>query len=179
VAALPLASVSTAKEPAKSTQVTVAPRDGSHDFDFELGEWTTELKRLQQPLTGSTTWVEYRGTSTVRPILGGRANLVELSVAGGAGKIEGAALRLYDPAARQWSLNFFNIAAGQLTAPVIGEFTNGRGVFFGQDTYRGRTILVRFVISRIDDTTWRFEQAFSTDGGGEWEVNWIATDRRK
>jgi hypothetical protein len=38
---------------------------GQRDFDFELGKWTTQLKRLTKPLTGSTTWVEYRGTSTV------------------------------------------------------------------------------------------------------------------
>ena len=67
-----------------------APRDGSRDFDFEIGEWTTHLKRLQRPLSGSTTWVEYKGTSTVRGVLTGRANLVELVVEGPAGRIEGA-----------------------------------------------------------------------------------------
>jgi len=156
-----------------------APHDGAHDFDWELGEWTTELRRLEKPLTGSTSWVEYHGTSTVRPILGGRANLLELVVESAAGRIEAASLRLYDPAARQWSLHFFNIADGQLTVPMVGEFADGRGVFFAQDTFRGRAILVRFVASRVDDRTWRFEQSFSADGGAHWEPNWIATDRRR
>lgn len=40
-------------------------------------------------------------------------------------------------------------------------------------------IFVRFVISQVDANTWRFEQAFSDDGGKSWEVNWIATDTRK
>lgn len=62
---------------------------------------------------------------------------------------------------------------------MIGEFSEGRGVFFAQDTYRGRAILVRFVISRVDDDTYRFEQSFSVDGGAHWEANWIATDRRR
>jgi len=34
------------------------------------------------------------------------------------------------------------------------------------------------VISPIDASSWRFEQAFSDDGGRTWEVNWIATDTR-
>lgn len=154
-------------------------RDGTHDFDFEIGEWTTKLRRLQRPLSGSSTWVEYQGTSTVRGILNGRANLVELVVDGPAGRIEGASLRLYDPRARQWTLNFFSIADGHLTAPMIGAFRDGRGTFYAQDTYEGRAIFVRFVISKVTTDTYRFEQAFSADGGQTWEVNWIALDTRR
>ena len=43
-----------------------AARDGQHDFDFEIGKWKTHLRRLLRPLTGSTTWVEYEGTTVVR-----------------------------------------------------------------------------------------------------------------
>lgn len=153
-------------------------RDGQHDFDFEIGTWKTRLSRLQHPLTGSTTWVAYEGTSLVRPVWSGAANLVELDVDGPAGRIEGLSLRLYDPTARQWSLNFANRKGGTLTPPTIGEFKNGRGEFFGQETLDGRAILVRFVISDITPDSCRFEQAFSDDGGKTWEVNWIATDTR-
>jgi hypothetical protein len=153
--------------------------EGQHDFDWEIGTWKTHLKRLQRPLTGSTTWVEYEGTSVVRKVWDGRANLVELDVSGPAGRIEGLSLRLYNPEARQWSLNFSNARTGTLSTPTIGEFKNGRGEFFGVDTLDGgRAILVRFVISQLDPNTWRFEQAFSDDGGKTWEVNWIATDTR-
>ena len=153
-------------------------RDGSHDFDFELGDWATHLKRLQRPLSGSNAWVEYSGTSTVQGVLGNRANFVELSVTGPAGRIEGASLRLYDPKAHQWSLSFFNVADGRLTAPMVGEFIDGRGVFYGQDTYNERVILVRFLVIKVSADVYRFEQAFSGDGGYSWEVNWIATDTR-
>ena len=154
-------------------------RDGQHDFDFEIGEWTTRLKRLQRPLSGSTTWLEYQGTTTVRGVLNGRANLAELVVQGPAGRIEGAALRLYNPQSRQWTLNFFNVADGQLTPPMTGAFENGRGVFHGQDTFAGRSVLVRFVVTRVTADTYRFEQAFSADAGETWEINWIATDTRQ
>lgn len=153
-------------------------RDGQHDFDFEIGTWKTHLKRLQRPLTGSTTWVEYEGTTVVRKVWDGRANLVELDVTGPAGHIEALSLRLYNPESRQWSLNFASSGSGTLGVPTIGEFKNGRGEFYDQETFNGRAILVRFVISDITPTSCRFEQAFSDDGGKTWEVNWIAVDTR-
>ena len=156
----------------------LAQRDGQHDFDWEIGSWKTHLRRLQRPLSGSTTWVEYEGTSVVSKVLDGRANLVELKVDGPAGHLEGLSLRLYNPQSRQWSLNFANINSGTLTTPSIGEFKEGRGEFFNQDTYNGRAILVRFVIIKITQDQYRFEQSFSDDGGKTWELNWIAVDTR-
>lgn len=174
-AAAPTASARRTQDP----KPKAVPHDEQHDFDWEIGTWKTHLKRLQKPLTGSTAWVEYEGTTVVRKVWEGRANLVELDVSGTAGRIEGLSLRLYAPEARQWSLNFSNAKTGTLSPPVTGEFRDGRGEFFGVDTLGGgRAILVRFVISPIDARSWRFEQSFSDDGGRTWEVNWIATDTR-
>lgn len=152
--------------------------DGQHDFDFEIGTWKTHLKRLVHPLTGSTAWVEYDGTTTVRKVLNGRANLVELVVEGPAGRIEALSLRLYNAESRQWSLNFSGGGSGTLSQPTIGEFKDGRGEFFDQEFLNGRAILVRFVISDITPASCHFEQSFSADGGKTWEVNWIAVDTR-
>ena len=160
------------------SQRTLKERDGQHDFDFEIGAWKTHLRRLLHPLTGSTTWVEYEGTTVVRKVWNGRANLVELEVDGPAGHLQGLSLRLYNPESHQWSLNFSNSASGTLSQPAIGEFKNGRGEFFDQETLNGRAILVRFVISDITPTSCHFEQSFSDDGGKTWEVNWIAIDTR-
>jgi len=153
-------------------------RDGQHDFDFEIGVWKTHLRRRVHPLTGSTTWIEYQGITVVRKVWNGRANLVELEADGPGGHFEGLNLRLYNPESHQWSLNFANSNSGTLSQPTIGEFKNGRGEFFDQETVNGRAILVRFVISDITPNSCRFEQAFSDDGGKTWEVNWIATDTR-
>ncbi|MEO8200588.1 MAG: hypothetical protein ABI679_08725 [Gemmatimonadota bacterium] len=154
------------------------PRDGQHDFDFEIGTWKTHLKRLVHPLTGSTTWVEYEGTTVVRKVWNGRANLLELVADGPEGHFEGLSLRLYNPDSHQWSLNFSNSAGGTLSTPTIGEFKNGRGEFYDQETLNGRAILVRFIISEITANSARFEQSFSDDGGKTWEINWIAVDTR-
>lgn len=153
-------------------------RDGHRDFDFHIGTWRTYLRRLERPLSGSSTWLTYEGTTAVRGMWGGRANLVELDVAGPAGRIEGLSLRLYDPAARQWSLHYASRSSGVLTLPVIGEFRSARGEFHGLDSVGGRSILVRFVITPITPDSIRFEQSFSDDGARTWEVNWIAFDTR-
>jgi len=177
---LPLQGLAQKKPDASKTnpQQTPAERDGQHDFDFEIGTWKTHLSRLLHPLTGSKSWVEYEGTSVVWKAWNGRANLVELVADGSAGHFEGLNLRLYNPQSRQWSLNFASSSGGTLSQPTIGEFKNGRGEFFDQETFNGRAIFVRFVISDITPNSCRFEQAFSDDGGKTWEVNWIARDTR-
>jgi hypothetical protein len=173
-----LCGLAIAQLPLPTLAQEVGARDGQHDFDFEIGSWNTRLSRLQKPLSGSTTWLEYVGTTVVRKVWEGRANLVELDVEGPAGRLEALSLRLYNPQSRQWSLNFASSRGGTLTEPSVGEFRNGRGEFYSHEEFNGRMILVRFVISVITPDSCRFEQSFSDDGGKTWEVNWIAIDTR-
>jgi hypothetical protein len=170
----------TLSAPATAQPPTIAPerRDGQHDFDFEIGVWKTHLKRLVHPLSGSTTWVELDGTTVVREVWNGRANLAELETDAASGHLQVLSLRLYDPQSRQWSLNTANANGGTLSVPTIGEFKDGRGEFYDQESFNGRTILVRNVWSDISADACRFEQSFSDDGGKTWEVNWIAVDTR-
>src|SRR4026207_2461771 len=119
-----------------------AQTSGEHDFDFEIGTWSTHVRRRLRPLTDSTTWVEMKGTTVVRKVWNGRGNLVELTADGPTGHFEGLSLRLYNPQTRQWSLNFANVNGGTLTVPSIGEFKDGRGEFYNQDTYNNRAIFV-------------------------------------
>ena len=42
--------------------------NGQSDFDAHFGKWETKLKRLKNPLSGSTTWIEYKGTTIVKSI---------------------------------------------------------------------------------------------------------------
>jgi hypothetical protein len=163
---------------AAATQAA-AEHDGQHDFDFELGSWNIHLKKLEHPLTGSTTWIEFDGTSETRKVWGGRAQLEEFETKGSSGPIEGLTLRLYNPQSHQWSLYWANSKDGNLGVPTIGEFKDGRGEFFDQEMYNGRAILVRFIWSGITTDCPHFEQSFSTDGGKTWEVNWITDQKRK
>ena len=166
---------------AQTVTTQSAAHNGQHAFDWEIGTWTTRVKVRRNPLSGAAPdWAEYEGTSVVKSLLDGRANFVELSVAGSRGKIEGGSLRLYNPKAGQWSLNYASLGNGLLTAPVFGSFDGrGRGLFYGQDTLDGRTIFVRFVITQVSPNEAHFEQAYSMDGGQSWEDNWIAVDTRR
>jgi hypothetical protein len=160
---------------ARQTPSTTKARDGQHDFDFNFGTWKTHIKLLQHPLSGSNSWIELNGTVVVSKIWDGRAQIEEVEADGPKGHFESLALFLYNPEARQWSISFANSSVGTLSVPMVGEFKNGRGEFFDQETINGRTILVRGVWSDITPDSHRFEQSFSDDGGKTWEPNLIAS----
>jgi hypothetical protein len=155
-----------------------ALQDGQRDFDFELGTWTMKLSRLDKPLTGSSNWVTYEGKSQLKTVWDGRANLGEIDLQGRSGSIRGLSLRLYNPETRQWSIHWANARDGQIGPAMVGGFRDGRGEFYNQETFDGRAVIVRFIFSDITADSFRFEQAFSADGGRTWEPNWIATFER-
>ena len=157
------------------------PRDGQHDFDFELGRWKLQLRKLKAPLKGGTKeWLAFSGTSVTRPAWNGKAQVEEFEVDSPvAGHIEGMTVRLYSPTSHQWSLNWANQKNGRFDVPTVGAFLkDGYGEFYDQEVFEGRTILVRYIWSNITKTSAHFEQAFSDDGGKTWEVNWITDQQR-
>jgi hypothetical protein len=164
---------------AASDQRMRGARDGQHDFDFELGSWTIHLKRLMHPLTGSTSWVEFDGTSVTRKVWNGRSQIEEFETDSPAvGHIEGLTLRTYDPQTHQWRLYWANSKNGIMDPPQVGQFQNGVGKFYATDTLNGKPIMVRFVWSKTTTNSPHFEQAYSGDGGETWEVNWITDQTR-
>jgi hypothetical protein len=165
--ALPLSSVA-------DTAPAAAPRDGQHDFDFDIGVWRTHIRRTLDPLSGATHSIELNGTVTVRKVWDGRAQLEEIETDGPSGHWEGLTLFLYNPRAGQWSMNFVNSKLGQMTTPLVGSFSNGRAELFGQDTIDGRTILVRGVWSDIKPDSHQYEESYSADGGRTWARAFIA-----
>jgi hypothetical protein len=168
----------TSEAPRTSLEQSSAEKDGQHDFDFEIGSWNIHLSRLQDRLAGSTTWVDFDGTSVTRKVWNGRANLEEFETDSSQGHIEGLTLRLYNPQSHQWSIYWANGKDGILAQPMIGEFRNGRGEFFDQEPWKGRAVYVRFIWSDTNTKSPHFEQAFSDDGGKTWEVNWITNQTR-
>ena len=165
-------------QPDSNLPGSVEERDGQHDFDFEFGAWTARISRLERPLTGSTSWVDYEGSSVVRKVWDGRANLGELDVQGPAGRIVGLSLRLFNPQSGQWYISWSNANDGALGPPMVGGFKDGRGEFYNQEFLNGRAIYVRFIFSEITRDSFKFEQAFSDDGGKSWEPNWVASFER-
>src|SRR6202161_2710290 len=161
----------TALDPANLPQ-----RDGSHDFDFLIGDWKAHVRRLPDRLNNSNVWVEYDGISNHHKLLDSNANFEQFDVTSTDKTlhIKAQTLRLYNPATRQWSIYLVDLDSGTLdTPPVVGGFAGKRGEFFHQENFKGRTILVRYVWLDISPHSSRMEQSFSPDGGKTWEVNWI------
>jgi hypothetical protein len=151
-------------------------RDGSHDFDFLIGDWKVHVRRLPDRLNNSNTWDEYDGISNHHKLLDSNANFEQFEVSGTDKKlhIKGQTLRLYNPATRQWSIYLVDLDNGTLDAPpVVGGFIGKRGEFFHQEQFKGRTILVRYVWLDISPKSSHMDQSWSPDGGKTWEVNWI------
>jgi hypothetical protein len=162
-----------AQQNSTATTQTPALRDAQHDFDFNIGVWKTHISMLAKPLTGSKTWKELNGFVTVRKVWDGRAQVEEIEADGASGRFEGLTLFLYNPQSHQWAMSFANSNDGAIDQPTIGGFKDGRGEFFEQDVYNGRSIMVRMVWSDITPTSHRVEQSFSDDGGKTWEPNFI------
>ena len=162
-------------------QSTAEERDGQHDFDFQFGSWKVHNRRLLHPLTGSNDWVEFDGTVVARPVWGGLANMDEFEADSPSGPIRGMTIRTYNPKSHEWSIYWANQKNGVISLPpVVGKFKDGRGEFYDQEEFNGRTIFVRYLwlVPSVDTKTTRWEQAFSTDGGKTWETNWIIEGMR-
>lgn len=118
--------------------------DGSHDFDFVIGNWRAHVRRLPDRLNNSKIWIEYDGISNHKKLLDSNANFEEFDVTSTDKKlrIKAQTLRLYNPTSRQWSIYLVDVDNGTLgLPPVVGQFTGNRGEFFDQEDFKGRAIL--------------------------------------
>ena len=54
-----------------------ADLSGLHDFDFLVGEWRVQHRRLKERLANSHEWVEFAGTCSNRGLMDGWGNVDE------------------------------------------------------------------------------------------------------
>jgi len=143
------------------------------DFDFFIGDWRVEHRRLKERLAGCTDWDVFAGTTSTRKILGGMGNCDDNHLELPGDPYCALTVRTFDPASQQWSIWWLDgRQPGTLDAPMKGGFTDGVGSFFVKDTFKGKPIVVRFLWRVLPDGTPRWEQAFSPDDGTTWETNW-------
>jgi hypothetical protein len=154
-----------------ATAATV--KDAAHDFDFWMGRWRIENKRLVKRLAGCTEWEEFQATCRAWPLPGGIGNSDEFTCEAWRPGFVGMAFRIFNPATRLWSIYWVDNNVGILQPPVVGRFENGVGIFEGPDEFGGKPITVRFTWSHITANGARWEQAFSVDEGKTWETNWV------
>jgi len=153
-------------------------RDGSHDFDFNVGVWHTHIRRILDPFSSSSETIELNGTVTIRKVWDGRAFLEEIEADGPKGHWEGLSLFLYNAESHQWSQSFLNSKTPSLS-PLVGSFKDGRGELFQQDTFHDKSILVRGIWSGITPNEHHYEEDYSNDGGKTWVLSLVATKTRE
>src|SRR6516225_5540293 len=150
----------TSSEVAKGGPPTASvDHNGQHDFDSFAGTWKCHTKYRAHPFSLSdTTWIEFDGTETFQKLWDGA--MLELSKVASANGPAGLMLYTYNPQSHQWWVYFANSQDGKVGPPNVGEFKNGRGEFFAQDTVNGKLLLNRYVWSQMC--------------APDWEVNWSA-----
>jgi hypothetical protein len=147
---------------------------GLHNFDFLKGDWKVHHHRLKERLMGSHEWTDFEGTCSMRQLMDGWSNVDDnvMNMPGGA--YRGVGLRAYDPKTGQWAIWWLDSRNphGAMDPPVKGQFENGVGSFYADDTLRGKPVRVRYTWSQITPNSAHWEQAYSPDGGKSWETNW-------
>jgi hypothetical protein len=152
-----------------------APRDGSHDMDFNFGTWHTEITRIPDPFAEPSKVVRLTGTVTTTPIWNGKGQLEEIEADGPAGHWEGANLFFYDPNAHQWIQSFVDSGEGHFEGPPsAGQYRDGNIEYYSQFDFKGRSILDRAIWSDFKPQSHTYTESFSDDGGRTWHPAFIA-----
>ncbi len=164
-----LAPLSASQDPL--TPAKVENLTGLHDFDFMFGDWKVHHRILR---AGTSAWVEFEGTSSTRPIMGGAGNLEDNVLHRPGGTYRAAAVRAYDPATGQWAIWWVDgrMPHNPIDPPVKGGFEKGEGRFYSDDTFNGQPIRVRYLWRSLTADSAHWEQAYSKDGGKTWDTNW-------
>jgi hypothetical protein len=153
---------------------------GHTDFDFFIGSWDVSHRRLKERLAACTEWVEFKGTTVVRRILGGFGNVDDNLLELPGGHYRAVTLRSFDPIKKLWTIWWLDGRyPGTLDTPMVGQFTDSVGHFYADDKIDGRPIRVRFIWSLPAPDAPRWKQAFSVDAGATWETNWTMDFARR
>lgn len=174
-AALALAGLGARQVRAQEAAVPLPRGKASRgDFDYFLGSWRVEHRRLRKRLAGSDDWEEFAGRTHCQQFFGGLVNLNESISWRGGRTSYGMGLRALDEPRGRWA--DWYLAGSELSRidpPLYGRFDGGVGTFLSRETFAGRSILVRGRFSSVDRDEARWEQAFSPDDGASWETNWM------
>jgi hypothetical protein len=144
----------------------------ANDFDFLHGDWDVRHRKLARRLEDCRDWIEFTGTMSARPILDGQGNIDDNVLDAPEGRVTAVTVRTFDSASDSWTIHWLDSRRATFDPPLVGRFTHGIGIFFGDDTHDGRPVRIRFHWTPLTVDHARWEQAFSADDGTTWETNW-------
>ena len=151
---------------------------GAHDFDFLIGHWRVDNRRLLRRLQNCEEWESFDATQYNRLLPADIGNYDDFIAEEWRPGFVGMSLRLFNSETNLWSIYWLDNRtaglgeSGVLLPPVVGRFENGIGVFECDDELDGLPIRVRYTWSDIKSDSACWEQAMSPDAGKTWEMNW-------
>ncbi|HEY3402658.1 MAG TPA: hypothetical protein VGK59_04665 [Ohtaekwangia sp.] len=149
-----------------------------HDFDYLVGKWVLEDRKLKSRLTNSNEWITFESTVEMHKLLNGIGNMDVYRTTVDGKPFEGVALRLFNPKTKLWSIYWADSNVGVMDPPMVGSFDGNIGRFYCKDKYKGQDIIVVFHWDKTDPENPVWSQAFSTDNGKTWEMNATNTSHR-
>lgn len=164
-----------ASAPQSPALATPGVRDGSHDMDFSIGRWTTEVTIIKDPFNKPDEQIHMKGSKVARPMWGGKGVIEEIEAGTGASHWQGATIFLYDPKVGQWSQNYADADEGRMdSTPSIGGYHNGDLEFYSQEFVGDRAMLVRGTWRILSSDLHTYEIERSADGGRSWHRSFLA-----
>lgn len=152
--------------------INASKTSSSSDFDFYVGKWKLQNKKLKSRLNNCHEWIEFESTQEMYKILRGNGNIDNYLAVFDGVPFEGLSVRLFNPKTRLWSIYWADSTEGELQPAVVGSFDNHIGHFFTSDLFDGKKILIVFRWDVRDSNNPIWSQAFSDDQGKTWEWNW-------
>ena len=149
-----------------------------NDFDFLVGKWKLDDKKLKSRLTNNHEWIMFESTVEMRKLLNGIGNMDVYKTALDGKPFEGIAIRLFNSQTKLWSIYWADGNTGVMDPPVVGSFEGNIGKFYARDKFKGKDIIVLFLWDKTDVNNPVWSQAFSPDNGETWEWNATNTSHR-
>jgi hypothetical protein len=164
--------------PTGEIEVIPSKTSSQNDFDYLVGKWKLENKKLKTRLNNCTEWIEFESTVEMNKFLQGIGNIDIYKATFDGKPFEGVALRLFNPKTKLWSIYWADSNVGAMDPPMVGSFEGNIGMFYAKDVHNGKPVIVMFHWDKTDRENPVWSQAFSPDNGKTWEWNFTNVSRR-
>lgn len=93
-------------------------------------------------------------------------------------RLKGLSVRAYDPQAGKWFIHWMDTRSRRFDRPYVGDFTDGKGVFYRASETADGTRADRITFSDISPDSVNWSLDLSSDGRQSWTTIWTMEMRR-
>jgi len=160
-------------------KIVASKNSSPNDFDFLVGTWRIQNRKLKTRLNNCHEWTEFEALGKCRKILLSFGNIDDFRTQLNDKPFEGMALRLFNPKTKLWNIYWADSNVVVLDVAQVGSFADNIGKFYAKDVFGGKEIIVLYRWDKTNEDVPIWSQAFSPDNGKTWEWNWYMTFHRQ